>query len=167
EAGAKVVIVSGPVELPVPLGATRISVESAREMHAAVMAQAKDADIFIAVAAVADYHVTNSADHKLKKNGKPLTIDLALNPDILGDVAVLPKPPFCVGFAAETQNLHEYAEAKRRAKKIPLLVANLAQHAFGAEENHLVLFDDNGEHELPRASKLKLARQLVAHIATL
>ena len=89
------------------------------------------------------------------------------NPDILAEVAALPKPPLCVGFAAESENLHEYAEKKRRAKKIPLIVGNLIQHGFGGDDNTLILFDDDGQHPLPPAPKIELARQLVARIATL
>jgi phosphopantothenoylcysteine decarboxylase/phosphopantothenate--cysteine ligase len=113
---------------------------------------------------VADYHVVGRKEHKIKRGKGNLTLELAPNPDILGAVAALAKRPFCVGFAAETENLREYAQAKRLKKNIPLLAANLAQHAFGKDDNALTLFDDRGEHILPRASKIDLARQLVAHI---
>ena len=129
------------------------------------MRRAKDADLFIGVAAVADSHVANRRDHKLKKGHGLPTIELAENPDILAAVAAMSPPPFCVGFAAETENLRDFAQAKRRKKRIPLLAANLAQDAFGRDDNALTLFDDAGEHVLPRAPKLVLARQLVAHIA--
>ena len=165
DAGAQVTLVSGPTALPTPAGARRIDVKTAREMHDAVMKQVGQNDIFIAVAAVADYHVVGSREQKIKRETGNMTIELAPNPDILAAVAGLPKPPFCVGFAAETENLREYAQAKRRKKRIPLLAANLAQHAFGRDDNALTLFDDAGIHELPRASKTELARQLVAHIA--
>jgi len=89
------------------------------------------------------------------------------NPDILAYVAALPKPPFCVGFAAESENLKVYAEQKRRAKKLPLLAANLAQEAIGADDNELVLFDDAGEHVLPRSDKLAQARALLRHVVKL
>ena len=164
QAGATVTIVSGPTALATPKAVTRVDVTTAREMHAAVMARAASADIFIGVAAVADYHVVNAADHKLKKEGGMPVIQLAENPDILADVARLKPAPFCVGFAAETENLRQYAQAKRRKKGIPLLAANLAQHAFGRDDNALTLFDDAGEHHLPRASKAEIARQLIAHI---
>lgn len=167
EAGAEVTLVSGGTSLPTPAGVTRIDVQSARDMRAAVMAHVKKCDIFIAVAAVADYHVVGAKSQKIKRGDGNLTLELAPNPDILAEVAKLPKPPFCVGFAAETEKLHEYAQAKRKKKKIPLLAANLAQHAFGQDTNALTLFDDNGEHVLPRAPKIVLARQLLAHVAAM
>ena len=165
EAGAHVVLVSGKTALPTPAGVERIDVVTAQEMHGAVMARAKGADVFIGVAAVSDYHVVDAKSHKIKRAKGNLDIELAPNPDILGEVAALAKGPFCVGFAAETENLTEYAQAKRRTKKIPLLAANLAQEAFGRDDNALTLFDDKGEHALPRAPKIVLARQLIAHIA--
>ena len=166
EAGADVTLVSGPTSLATPVRVARVDVTTAREMHDAVMARARGADIFIAVAAVADYHVVDAKDHKMKKQaGAAPSLQLAENPDILAEVATLPDAPFCVGFAAETENLREYAQAKRKKKKIPLLAANLAQQAFGADDNALTLFDDHGEHVLPRAPKVRLARDLVGHIA--
>lgn len=168
EAGATVTLVSGPVSQPTPRGITRIDVTSALEMHAEVMQRAAMQDAFIGVAAVADYRPTIAAKHKVKKDGGAMpTIELVLNPDILACVAALPEPPLCVGFAAESQNLAEYAERKRLAKKIPLIVGNLVQHGFGGDTNTLILFDGNGKISLPPASKLELARQLIAHIATL
>lgn len=165
EAGAQVTLVAGPTSLPTPSGVRRIDVVTAREMHAAAMANAPQSDVFIAVAAVADYHVVNISDRKLKKtNGTP-HIELGENPDILAEVAALPNCPYCVGFAAESENLHEYAQAKRQRKKIPLLAANLAQEAFGRDDNALTLFHDEGVTELPRASKLDLARALMREVA--
>ncbi|MGE5028257.1 MAG: phosphopantothenoylcysteine decarboxylase, partial [Betaproteobacteria bacterium] len=122
---------------------------------------------FIGVAAVADYHVLNPSAQKIKKDTQVLTLELAPNPDIIANMMNLPNPPFCVGFAAESENLHEFAELKRRRKNLPLLAANLAQNAIGSEENELILFDDDGAHPLPRAPKIVLARQLMAHIAKL
>ena len=115
-------------------------------MHAAVMARAAAADVFIAVAAVADYRVANAAEHKLKKDtGGIPPIELVENPDILAEVAALkPGGPFCVGFAAESRNLEEYAQTKRRKKNIPLIAGNLIQDGFGGDDNRLVLFDDAG-----------------------
>jgi len=166
EAGAaEVTVVAGPTQLPTPSGVVRVDVTTAREMYDAVMARAKGADVFIGVAAVADYHVVQPKGHKMKKGDGPPRFELAENPDILAAVAALEKRPFCVGFAAETENLVEYAQAKRRKKKIPLLAANLAQAAFGRDDNALTLFDDAGEHVLDRAPKIVLARRLVAHIA--
>jgi len=136
-----------------------------REMREAVMARAKEADVFVSVAAVADYRPVDSKPHKIKRGNGSLTLELEPNPDILGEVAALPKGPFCVGFAAETEDLVANAKAKRGKKGIPLLAANLAQETFGKDTNALTLFDGDGMHELPRAPKIVLARQLVAHIA--
>jgi phosphopantothenoylcysteine decarboxylase/phosphopantothenate--cysteine ligase len=137
-------------------------------MHAAVMALAADADIFIGVAAVADYRVADAAEHKLKKDAGGIpSIVLVENPDILAEVAALKNGPFCVGFAAESRNLEEYAQAKRRRKHIPLIAGNLIQEGFGGDDNRLVLFDDDGTHPLAPAPKSVLARQLVEHVAQL
>lgn len=166
-AGADVTLVSGPVSLAVPAGVARISVQSALEMHQAVMSRAADSDIFIGVAAVADYRVAQVAGHKLKKGqGKP-GIELIENPDILAEVAALSEGPYCVGFAAESRNLEAYAQEKRRRKGVPLIVGNLIQDGFGGDDNEMILFDEAGSHPLPRASKTELATRLVAHIASL
>lgn len=165
ELGATVILVSGPTALTPPHGAQVISVQSATGMFEAVKAHTANADIFIAVAAVADYRVATPSEQKIKKNDSNLTLELVPNPDILAYVAALPQPPYCVGFAAETENLAEYAEQKRCAKQLPLLVGNLAQTAIGSDENELILFDDAGQLRLPRADKLTLARQLLRHIA--
>jgi len=169
EAGAEVTLVSGPVNLPCPLGVVRIDVTSASQMHDAVLRQAGHNDVFVAVAAVADYRPVAVAPQKIKKGktATPPPIELVKNADILADVAALPQPPLCVGFAAESENLHEYAEAKRRSKNIPLLVGNLIQQGFGGDSSTLVLFDDDGPFPLPPAQKIDLARQLVARIAAL
>jgi len=167
DAGAKVILVSGPTALEAPATAQLIPVETASEMFAMVRKHAAAADIFVSVAAVADYRVDKPSKQKIKKSERDLNLKLVANPDILAWVAALPKPPFCVGFAAESEKLHQYAEEKRRRKKLPLLAANLAQNAIGADDNELTLFDDTGAHSLPRAPKTVLARQLVAHIAKL
>lgn len=167
ELGAEVTLISGPVSLRPPGGVVVLQVESALDMFEAVKQQVKDCDIFIAVAAVADYRVAQANPQKIKKDGANMTLELVPTPDILAYVASLPKPPFCVGFAAESENLKVYAEQKRRAKKLPLLAANLAQLAIGADDNELILFDDAGEHLLPRADKLSQARALLAHIIKL
>lgn len=167
EAGAEVTLVSGPTCIKPPLGTRVINVVSAQQMLKAVNETVNWADIFIGVAAVADYYVLNPSEQKIKKDAHILTLELAPNPDIVSNVVNLPDPPFCVGFAAESENLHEYAEMKRRRKNLPLLAANLVQTAVGGEENELVLFDDDGTHPLPRAPKIALARQLIAHIANL
>ena len=167
-AGADVTLVSGPVSLREPAGVRRVPVRSALEMHAAVMQAVGQADVFIAVAAVADYRVANAADQKLKKDhGGVPAIELVENPDILADVASLPAAPFCVGFAAESQNLEAYAQAKRQKKKVPLIAGNLIQDGFGGDDNRITLFDDQGAHPLAPAPKSVLARQLIEHIAKL
>jgi len=167
EAGARVTLISGPTAIETPPAAQVIRVETAREMLDAVNVHVKDADIFIAVAAVADYYVANSSAQKIKKEGRVPALELALNPDIVESVAKRPNPPFCVGFAAESEKLEENAEAKRRRKKLPLLAANLVQSAIDADDNELVLFDDEGSHRLGRTSKLEQARMLIRHVARL
>ncbi|HYH40757.1 MAG TPA: bifunctional phosphopantothenoylcysteine decarboxylase/phosphopantothenate--cysteine ligase CoaBC [Burkholderiales bacterium] len=167
EAGAEVTLISGPTALPVPAGMERVDVTSAEEMLAAVKKRVKSADVFVSVAAVADYRPARASEQKIKKTDEKLTLELTPTTDILAYVAGLEKPPFCVGFAAESEKLAEYAEAKRRRKKLPLLAANLAQNAIGADDNEVTLFDDAGAHPLPRASKDVVARELVAHIAKL
>ena len=168
QAGAAVTLISGPVGFGTPQGVDRIDVKSALDMHAAVMARAAEADIFVAVAAVADYRAANAAEHKFKKETGGLPpIALVENPDILAEVAALEDAPFCVGFAAESCNLEEYAQAKRRRKNIPLIAGNLIQDGFGGDDNRLVLFDDHGTHPLTPGPKAVLARQLVEHVAQL
>jgi len=166
EAGAAVCLVSGPSCLHAPAGVRRIDVQSAAEMRDAVLRELPS-DVFIAVAAVADYRVDAVATQKIKKNDAVLTLNLVPNPDILTEVAALPGAPFCVGFAAETERLAEHAESKRLRKKLPLLVGNLAQDTLGQDGAELVLFDDRGRHPLPRADKLTQARRLIRHLATL
>ncbi len=167
-AGAEVTLVSGPVSLAAPVGAGMEHVQTAGEMFDAVKKHAAKADIFIGVAAVADYRVSAPRKHKIKKTGdKGLTLDFVPNPDILAWVASRPKPPFCVGFAAESRNLDAYADEKRRRKKVKLMIANLAQSAIGADDNEVSLLDDAGTHRLPRAAKTVVARQIIAHIAAL
>ena len=165
EAGAEVTMVAGPTGLATPAGVARIDVRSAADMHAAVLARAKDADVFVAVAAVADYTPAETSERKLKKRGEPLTLTLKPTIDILAAVAGAPSPPFCVGFAAESHDVLAHGEEKRRRKKLPLLVANRAQDALGRDDNEVTLLDDAGAHPLPRMDKLALARRLVAEIA--
>ena len=167
QAGAEVVLVSGPVSLPVPAGVRRVSVSGARDMREAVFAALPGADVFIGVAAVADYRPLEVAEHKMKKKDGILTLSLTQNPDILADVAALPDAPFCVGFAAESQDLDAYAEGKRQKKSLPMLVGNLVQDGMGADDNVVVLYDDAGRHPLPRAPKVEVAGGIVAHLATL
>jgi phosphopantothenoylcysteine decarboxylase / phosphopantothenate---cysteine ligase len=167
EAGARVTLITGPVAIEPPQSAQVVRVETARQMFDAVNAQVAGADVFIAVAAVADYYVANASTKKIKKEGSVPSLELALNPDIVEAVAKRANPPFCVGFAAESEKLEEHAEAKRRRKKLPLLAANLVQSAIEADDNELVLFDDEGSHRLGRSSKLDQARLLIRHIARL
>jgi len=167
EAGAKVTLVSGPVQLEPPATARFEAVTSAADMFGAVKKHVNSADIFIGVAAVADYRPVEVSTHKIKKSGDDMTLRLVQNPDILAWVASRPNPPFTAGFAAESQKLNEFADAKRRRKKVQLMVANLAQHAIGADDNEVTLLDDAGLHPLARAPKAEVARQIVAHIATL
>ena len=166
EAGAQVTLVSGPVALRAPAGVRRIDVRTAEEMFQAVKKAAPQSDVFISVAAVADYRVKNPSARKIKKaNGAAVTLELEENPDILAYVAGMKHGPFCVGFAAESENLAQHARDKRSRKNIPLLAANLAQEALGGDENAITLYDAGGEHPLGRGSKLELARKLVVHVA--
>src|SRR6185437_9291961 len=165
EAGANVTMVAGPTSLSTPAGVTRIDVTSAAQMAEAVFARVVECDIFIGVAAVADYAPAEVRGQKIKKSAEGLTIALKPTTDILGTVAARPNPPFCVGFAAESQDVVRLAEEKRRRKKLPLIVANRAQDALGSDANEVTLIDGEGAHPLPRTDKLALARQLVAEIA--
>ena len=165
EAGASVTMVAGPTSLATPAGVTRIDVRSTGEMADAVLAQVADCDIFIGVAAAADYTPAEVRDQKIKKSGDALTIVLKPTTDILAGVAARLNPPYCVGFAAESQDVVTLAEDKRRRKKLPLIVANRAQDALGSDTNEVTLLDDAGAHPLPRMDKLALARRLVAEIA--
>ncbi len=165
DAGATVTLVSGPTQLRAPIGAVVVPSMSAADMHKAVMANIAEKDIFISVAAVADYTVKQPSRSKIKKSTSVLKLELAPTIDIVGEVAQLPSAPFCVGFAAESDNLREYAEAKRKRKKLPLLAGNLVQTAIGSDENELILFDDEGVHPLARQPKAQLARELIRHIA--
>ncbi len=167
-AGAEVTLVSGPVSLTPPADAAVTRVQTAAEMFDAVKKHVAKADIFISVAAVADYRVNAPRKHKIKKTDEnQLTLKLTPNPDILGWVAARPKPPFCVGFAAESRNLDAYADQKRRRKKVPLMIANLVQEAIGADDNEVTLLDDAGTHRLPRASKDVVARKIIEHVTSL
>lgn len=167
EAGADVTLVSGPTALPAPYGVHRINVQTAQQMHDVVMSHLDGQDVFIAVAAVADWRVANASEQKLKKNsdGDVPQLRFEQNPDILATVAGLEHKPYCVGFAAESEKLLQYGEEKRRKKGVPLLVGNIGHQTFGQDENELVLFDDKGHQRLARADKQQLARQLIAEIA--
>lgn len=171
EAGAQVTLVAGPVALASPRGVLRIDVRSAQDMLQACQTQADTSDILIATAAVADWRSADAAEHKIKKDGSGLPPELHLveNPDILATLAASARGRsgalFCVGFAAESQNLLELASAKRARKDIPLIVGNIGPQTFGQDDNALLLIDAQGATELPRNSKIALARQLIAHIA--
>jgi phosphopantothenoylcysteine decarboxylase/phosphopantothenate--cysteine ligase len=165
-AGAHVTLVSGPTALTVPLGVTCIPVTTAREMHEAVMAHVGQQSAFIAVAAVADWRVAEVSTQKIKKQDTAApSLQFETNPDILASVAALPSPPFCVGFAAESEDLLAHGAAKRERKNIPLLVGNIGHQTFGKDENEIVIFDAQGHQSLPRASKDSLAVTLIAEIA--
>jgi phosphopantothenoylcysteine decarboxylase/phosphopantothenate--cysteine ligase len=170
EAGAEVLLISGPTALAAPHGVQRINVQSAQQMHDAVMAAVDGQHVFIAVAAVADWRVANASEQKMKKKDDGSVPDLKFeqNPDILATVAArtsLAGYPYCVGFAAESENLLAFGAAKREKKGIPLLVGNIGHHTFGQDDNTIILFDENGHTILPRADKLTLARQLVCEIS--
>jgi phosphopantothenoylcysteine decarboxylase/phosphopantothenate--cysteine ligase len=165
EVGADVTLVSGASTLKPPLGVKLISATSADLMYLSVMQNIAAQDIFISVAAVSDYSPVETSSQKIKKSKSSLTIELKPNKDILAEVASLPNPPFCVGFAAETENLLEYAEAKRKSKKLPLIVANLMRDSMGQDENSVTLLDDKGTHTLPRLPKQSVAELLLQHIA--
>lgn len=165
EAGAAVTVVAGPSALPTPTGVRRVDVTNAAQMADAVLARVADCDVFVGVAAVADYTPETAHAQKIKKSGAPLTLTLAPTQDILATVATRPDAPYCVGFAAESHDVERHAEEKRLRKKLPLLVANRAQDALGSDTNEVALLDDAGVHRLPRMDKLALARRIVAEIA--
>ena len=171
EAGAEVTLVAGPVSLPTPRGVLRVDVRSAQNMLEAVTEHARSATVFIATAAVADWRPSSSAERKIKKDGsgQPPQLGFIENPDILATLAQSPRGKngelFCVGFAAESHDLEDNAQAKRQRKGVPLLVGNIGPATFGRDDNALLLVDAQGSRALALASKLSLARQLVADIA--
>ncbi len=176
EAGAEVTLVAGPVHLPTPRGVRRIDVQTAQQMLDAVMPQAPLHTVFIATAAVADWRPASLSEHKIKKNGSKVapTFELTENADILAAVAKLPVTdkaagqgtrPFCVGFAAESENLLKHAREKLKRKNLPLIVGNLGPATFGRDDNALLLVDEQGHREIAQADKLTLARVLVRDIA--
>jgi phosphopantothenoylcysteine decarboxylase/phosphopantothenate--cysteine ligase len=171
EAGAQVTLVAGPVALATPRGVTRIDVKSAQNMLQATVDKAQTASVFIATAAVADWRPAAAADQKIKKDGSGKTpvLEFVENTDILATLAQSERAKngqlFCVGFAAESENLLAHAKAKRERKGVPLLVGNIGPATFGQDDNALLLVDAHGSHEMARASKLTLARQLVQEIA--
>lgn len=166
DAGAQVTLIAGPTALATPRGVKRIDVTTAREMMNAVMDQLP-ADVFISVAAVADWHVTNPSANKIKKSASatPPVMQFAANPDILATVAALPSAPYCVGFAAESDDVLENARRKLISKRVPLIVANRAQDVFGSDSSAVSLIDANGVTALPTADKVVQARRLISEIA--
>jgi phosphopantothenoylcysteine decarboxylase / phosphopantothenate---cysteine ligase len=167
EAGAEVVLVCGPVSLPTPSGIRRIDVESAAEMLNAVLGEVARADIFISTAAVADYRPANAAEQKIKKTSDRMDLSMERTPDVLATVAARPDRPFVVGFAAETESVEQHARAKLLKKNLDMIAANEVGHdkAFDCEDNQLIVLWRTGRRDLARASKLTLARQLVALVA--
>jgi phosphopantothenoylcysteine decarboxylase/phosphopantothenate--cysteine ligase len=168
EAGAHVTIVTGPVQLPTPVGITRINVESARDMYAAVHRQVADTDVFIAAAAVADFQPVSVAKHKIKKQGVAVKLELEPAPDIIKSVADMAKRPFVVGFAAETDNVEDNARSKLKRKKLDMIAANQVGDgiAFDCEDNALTVLWPGGKFEVARGPKIDVARQLIALIAS-
>ncbi|MBM7456330.1 phosphopantothenoylcysteine decarboxylase/phosphopantothenate--cysteine ligase [Oceanisphaera litoralis] len=169
ELGAEVTLISGPVALVTPTGVQRLDVESAAQMHAAVMAGIDTQHIFIACAAVADYAPKTVASHKIKKTAADtMVIELTKNPDIVANVAALPNKPFTVGFAAETRDVEKYARDKLDRKGLDMIAANnvaTAGQGFNADDNALTVFWPTGQTELPLAGKAELARHLITLIA--
>ena len=167
EAGAEVVLVCGPVSLPTPPGVRRVDVESAADMLTAVLREVEGIDIFISTAAVADYRPAQAAEQKIKKTSDTLDISMERTVDVLATVAARPDRPFVVGFAAETESVEQHARAKLMKKNLDMIAANEVGHdkAFDCEDNQLIVLWRNGREELGRASKLALARELVAMIA--
>jgi phosphopantothenoylcysteine decarboxylase/phosphopantothenate--cysteine ligase len=171
EAGARVTLVAGPVHLQTPRGVQRVDVRGAQQMHDAVLPMASTHDVFVATAAVADWRPARLSEQKIKKDGNKIApaFELIENPDILAAVASLPKPPYCVGFAAESHDLLKHAREKLQRKRVPVIVGNLGPNTFGRDDNALVIVDEKGHRELPSdgstADKLTLARALVQEIA--
>ena len=166
-AGAHVTLISGKTALPAPFGVTRIDVQSADDMLAACQAQLDGQDIFIAVAAVADWKVAQVATQKIKKASTDdvPSLNFVQTPDILATIAAQPNAPFCVGFAAESENVIEYAQAKRLKKNIPLIIANQGPSTFGSEYNQASLISENGVQALQKMRKDDLAPLLIQAIA--
>jgi phosphopantothenoylcysteine decarboxylase/phosphopantothenate--cysteine ligase len=167
DAGAHVTMVTGPVQLPTPAGITRINVESARDMFAAVHRHIANADVFIAAAAVADFQPTNVAKQKIKKQSAPVSIEMEPAPDIVKSVAEMAKRPFVVGFAAETNDIERNARSKLKRKKLDMIAANEVGDgiAFDCEDNALTVLWPGGKAEVARGPKIDVARELIALIA--
>jgi len=170
EAGASTVLISGPVQLEPPQRMKTIAVESAADMLAAALDEVEDADIFIAAAAVADYRPASVAEQKIKKSDDDMHIQLVKNPDIVATVAALPRRPLTVGFAAETENLEQYATKKLHKKNLDLVIANDVSDTtigFNSEDNRVLLVQPDNSKALPTMNKSLLANKLIEHIAAL
>lgn len=161
--GAQVTLVAGNSTVAPPNNCKLITATNALAMHQAVMLRVADADIFISVAAVADYRPANPSEQKIKKSNAPILLELIANPDILSEVASLPKPPFCVGFAAESENVVAHAREKMLRKNLPMIVANHS-NVMGKDDSQITIIDSRGEHPLAPATKQELARSLLKHI---
>ncbi|SDK83394.1 phosphopantothenoylcysteine decarboxylase / phosphopantothenate--cysteine ligase [Methylophilus rhizosphaerae] len=162
--GAEVTLVYGHTTAAQPLVTHAFHASAASEMHATVMHHIADQDIFIGVAAVADYSPVLTAEQKIKKSEETLTIQLKRNRDILAEVAALPDPPYCVGFAAETEQVLEHARHKRLAKRIPVIIANKANTALGSDNNSVTIIDETGEYPLSSADKTSIASKILTHL---
>ena len=167
DAGARVTLISGPTSIAPPTNATIVKIESASQMFDAVKAALADVDVFFSVAAVADYTPAAPQKQKMKKSADTMALALVPTVDILAWVASQSNPPFCVGFAAESENVVEYARKKREKKRIPVIVANLAVTAIGADDNEVTIIDESGDHAIPRGAKSQIARAIVDHIASI
>lgn len=169
EAGAETILISGPTQLATPARVKRIDVISAQDMHIASLHAAKECDLFIAAAAVADYRPAQIAAQKMKKGESDmLVMSLVKNPDIVASIAALDPKPFTVGFAAESENMLEYARAKLVRKNLDLVVANNisdSQIGFNSDDNAVTLVDKNSTIEISQRSKQQLARELIARFA--
>jgi phosphopantothenoylcysteine decarboxylase / phosphopantothenate---cysteine ligase len=165
--GMDVTLISGPTALAAPTGIKTLQVNSASQMLDAVKTNLSDVTLFFAVAAVADYTPATPKSQKMKKSGESLALALVPTVDILAKVASRPDAPFCVGFAAESENVVEYAAKKRQNKRIPMIVANHANTAIGSDDNAVTIIDDAGEHPISRASKADIAKKIVSHAAQL
>ena len=167
DAGARVTLVSGPTSIVAPTGATLVNVRTASQMFDAVRDNLGEVSLFFGVAAVSDYTPALPHTKKMKKTAEKLAIELVPTVDILAWVASQPQPPFCVGFAAESENVVEYARKKRESKKIPMIVANLATSAIGADDNEVTIIDAEGDYAIPKGPKTEIARLIVDHAARL
>ena len=167
DAGARVTLISGPTSIAPPTDAAIIKIESASQMFNAVKAVLADVDVFFSVAAVADYTPAAPQKQKIKKSAETMALALVPTVDILAWAASQSNPPFCVGFAAESENVVEYARKKRENKKIPVIVANFAATAIGADDNEVTIIDESGDHAIPRGAKSQIARAIVDHIANI